>query len=104
MAGYHSYDRTYRRNSGLRIFTAQPEVDSDLILIAACYGAGTLASLLAWRSGRLAIVVGHGAALAGSVVGLHLALAVLLGDAGTALHQPLPPLFPFARMSLRVDG
>src|SRR5665811_1717923 len=72
--------------------------------MAACYGAGALSSLLAWWSGRLALGVGHLAALAGAVVGLGVSLGVLLGDPGRTLTQPLPVLFPFARLSLSVDG
>jgi hydrogenase-4 component B len=74
------------------------------LLMAACYGAGALASLLAQWSGRLALVVGHLAALAGAVAGLGVSLGVLLGDPGRTLTQPLPDLFPFARLSLAVDG
>src|SRR5260370_29363426 len=74
------------------------------LLMAACYGAGALSSLLARWSGRLALGVGHLAALAGAVVGLGVSLGVLLGDPGRTLTQPLPALFPFARLSLSVDG
>ena len=80
------------------------DVDSGLSLMAACYGAGALSSLLARWSGRLALGVGHLAALAGAVVGLGVSLGVLLGDPGRTLTQPLPVLFPFARLSLSVDG
>src|SRR3990167_2754161 len=80
------------------------DVDSGLSVMAACYGAGALASLLARRSGRLAITVGHVAALAGAVMGLVVSLGVLLGEPGRTLTQPLPALFPFARLSLAVDG
>src|SRR5712671_4011939 len=72
--------------------------------MAALYGAGALSSLLARWSGRLALGVGHLAALAGAVVGLGVSLGVLLGDPGRTLIQPLPDLFPFARLSLSVDG
>jgi hydrogenase-4 component B len=44
------------------------------------------------------------AALAGAVVGLALSIGVLLGGPGRVLTQPLPVLFPFARLSLAVDG
>ena len=74
------------------------------LLMAACYGAGALSSLLAWWSGRLALGVGHLAALAGAVVGLGVSLGVLLGEPGRKLTQSLPVLFPFARLSLAVDG
>jgi NADH:ubiquinone oxidoreductase subunit 5 (subunit L)/multisubunit Na+/H+ antiporter MnhA subunit len=72
--------------------------------MVACYATGALASLFAWRSGRLAIGVGHAAALAGAVVGLGVSLAVLLGGPAQTLTQPLPDLFPFARLSLVIDG
>jgi len=75
-----------------------------MLLMAACYGAGALSSLLARGSGRLALGVGHLAALAGAVVGLAVSLGVLLGDPGSTLTLPLPDLFPFARLSLAVDG
>ena len=80
------------------------DVHSALNLMAACYGAGALSSLLARWSGRVTLVVGHLAALAGAVAGLGVALGVLLGDPGPTLTQPLPDLFPFARLSLAVDG
>ena len=74
-------------------------------MIAACYGAGALSSLLLARwSGRLALVVAHLAALAGAVAGVGLSLRVLLGEPGRTLIQPLPVVFPFARLSLSVDG
>jgi hydrogenase-4 component B len=70
--------------------------------MAACFGAGALSSVLARWSGRLALGLGHLAALAGALVGLGVSLAVLLG---TSLGpRPLPDLFPFARLSLAVDG
>jgi hydrogenase-4 component B len=79
--------------------------------MAACYGAGALACLLARWSGRLALGVGHLAALAGALAGLGVSLGVLLGaplapgsTGGRTLTQPLPDLFPFARLSLAVDG
>src|SRR5712692_2269320 len=73
--------------------------------MAACYGAGALSSLLLARwSGRLGLAVGHLAALAGAVAGVGISLGVLLGEPGRTLTQPLPVLFPFARLSLSVDG
>jgi len=72
--------------------------------MAACYGAGALTSLLARWSGRLALSVGHLAALAGAVVGLGVSLDLLLGAPGRIVSQPLPGLFPFAQLSLSVDG
>jgi hydrogenase-4 component B len=44
------------------------------------------------------------AALAGAVTGIGISLGVLLGAPGHTLTQPLPALFPFAAMSLSVDG
>ena len=73
-------------------------------LIAACYGAGALSCLLARWSGRLALGVGHLAALAGAVAGLVVSLGLLLSPSGRTLIQPLPVLFPFARLSLAIDG
>jgi hydrogenase-4 component B len=81
------------------------DVDSGLGLMAACYGAGALSSLLLARwSGRLALAVGHLAALVGAVAGVGVSLGVLLGEPGRTLTRPLPALFPFARLSLAVDG
>ncbi|MBI2838222.1 MAG: hydrogenase 4 subunit B [Acidobacteria bacterium] len=74
------------------------------ILMASCYGAGALTLVLARWSGRLAIAAGHVAALAGAVAGLGVSLGVLLGDQGRTLTLPLPVLFPFARLSLSMDG
>ena len=71
------------------------DVDSGPSLIAACYGAGALSFLLARWSGRLALDVGHLAALAGAVAGIGVSLGVLLGEPGRTLTQPLPILFPF---------
>ncbi|MBI2187315.1 MAG: hydrogenase 4 subunit B [Acidobacteria bacterium] len=60
--------------------------------------------LLARGSGRLAVGVGHVAACAGALVGLGLSLGVLLGEPGRTIIQPIPVLFPFARLSLSIDG
>ena len=73
-------------------------------LMAACYLAGALSSLLARWSGRLALGVGHAAALAAAVVGLRFSLGMLLTDPGRTLIVRLPALFPFAQLSLSVDG
>src|ERR1035437_9898238 len=72
--------------------------------MAACYGAGALSSLLALWSGRLALGVGHLAALAGAVVGLGVSLGVLLGDPGRTMTPPLPGLFPFFPLFLFLVG
>ena len=81
------------------------DVDSGPSLMAACYGAGALSSLLLARwSGRFALAVGHLAALAGAVAGVGVSLGVLLGVPGRTLTQSLPIFFPFARLSLSVDG
>jgi hydrogenase-4 component B len=80
-------------------------LEFGLSLMAACYGVGALSSLLLARwSGRLALGVSHVSAFAGAVVGLRVSLGVLLGVPGRTLTQPLPILFPFARLSLSVDG
>jgi hydrogenase-4 component B len=80
-------------------------LEFGLSLMAACYGVGALSSLLLARwSGRLALGVGHLSACAGAVVGLRVSLGVLLGVPGRTLTQPLPALFPFARLVLSVDG
>ncbi|HBB40214.1 MAG: hydrogenase 4 subunit B [Nitrospirae bacterium CG18_big_fil_WC_8_21_14_2_50_70_55] len=73
-------------------------------MMAGCYGVGALGALLAPLSGRLALRVGHLAGLGGAVAGIGVALSVLGGAPGMVLRQPLPDLFPFARMSLAVDG
>ncbi len=81
------------------------DVGSGPGLMAACYGAGALSALLLARwSGRVALAAAHAAALAGAVAGAALSLGVLLGEPGRTLIQPLPMLFPFARLSLSVDG
>ncbi len=80
------------------------DTSAGLGLIAACYGAGALSFLLARWSGRLALRVGHLAALAGAIAGLAVSLGVLLGEPGRAQTVPLPHLFPFARLSLSLDG
>ncbi len=79
-------------------------IHSSPNLMAACYGAGALSALLSRWSGRLALGAGHLAALAGAVAGVGVALGVLLGAPGQVLIQPLPDLFPFARLSLSIDG
>jgi hydrogenase-4 component B len=80
-------------------------VESGLGVIAACYAAGALASpLLARRSARLALAVSHLAALAGAVAGIAVSLGLLLDRPGQPLVRQLPALFPFARLSLSVDG
>ncbi|MGZ8880406.1 MAG: proton-conducting transporter transmembrane domain-containing protein, partial [Halobacteriota archaeon] len=88
------------------LFTApnQEILLTGTFVIAACYGAGALSSLLVWWSGRLSLVAGHLAALAGAVAGIGVSLGILLGDPGRTLTQPLPVIFPFARLSLSVDG
>jgi hydrogenase-4 component B len=80
------------------------DVGWGLNLMAACYGAGALSSLLTRWAGRRALGAGHLAAAAGAVTGLVVSLDVLLGAPGRTLTQPLPALFPFARLSLAVDG
>jgi hydrogenase-4 component B len=86
------------------IATNQELLVTGVLLMAACYGAGALSSLLARWSGRFVLGVGHAAALVGAVAGLGVSLGVLLGGPGRTLTLPLPVLFPFARLSLSVDG
>ncbi|MBI4819928.1 MAG: hydrogenase 4 subunit B [Deltaproteobacteria bacterium] len=71
---------------------------------AACYGAGALACLLVPASQRKAVALGHLGALAGSVVGLVVAVSALVGATPLPIRVELPSLFPFASMSLVVDG
>ena len=73
-------------------------------LIAACYGAGALSSVLARWSGRFALGMGHIAALAGAVAGIGFSAGLLLESPSRTLTQPLPAFFPFARLSLSIDG
>ena len=80
------------------------DLTPGLSLIAACFAVGAMSSLLARWSGRLALGAGHLAALAGAVAGLGVSIGVLLGEPGSTLTQPLPVLFPFAQLSLVVDG
>jgi hydrogenase-4 component B len=48
--------------------------------------------------------LGHLLTLAGAVAGAGVAFGVLLGGSATATHVTLPQIFPFAEMSLTVDG
>ncbi|MFI5379488.1 MAG: proton-conducting transporter membrane subunit [Tepidisphaerales bacterium] len=50
------------------------------------------------------LLLGHLLTLAGAVAGAAVALGVLLGGSAPPLHVALPPMFPFAKMSLSVDG
>ncbi|MBZ5557699.1 MAG: hydrogenase 4 subunit B [Acidobacteriia bacterium] len=80
-------------------------IESGPGVMAACYGAGALLSLLLARwSGRLALGLSHLAAAAGAAAGLALSLGLLLGEPGRTLIQPLPNIFPFAKLSLSIDG
>ncbi len=80
------------------------DVDAGLTSVAACFAAGALVSLLLARwSGRLALGAAHMGAFAGAVAGIAVSLAVLLGD-GATINHPLPALFPWAQLSLAVDG
>ncbi len=75
-----------------------------LTVVAVCYAAGALSSMVAWRSGRLALGVAHGWAFLGGTLGVIVALGVLLAGPDCYLTLPLATLFPFARQSLSVDG
>jgi hydrogenase-4 component B len=83
---------------------SQLTLRAGVYIIAGCYGAGVLSSVLARWSGRAALVIGHLAALAGAVTGVGVSLGVLLGNPGGTLTVALPAFFPFARLSLAVDG
>ena len=75
---------------------------TGMLLMAVCYGAGAFSSLLAWWSGRLALGVGHLAALAGAVIGLGVSLGVLLGEPGRTLTRAIVPQhYEQQRVSLR---
>ncbi len=53
---------------------------------------------------RVVVWLGHLVVLAGALVGAAVALGVLAGRSAAPLHLALPRLFPFAAMSLSVDG
>ena len=73
-------------------------------VMAACFAAGALACLMARWAPRSAVVIGHLGVLAGAIAGGGVALALLIGGPVEPLRIALPELFPFARMSLAVDG
>jgi hydrogenase-4 component B len=73
-------------------------------VMALCFGLGALASLLARLSPRLATLAGHLAILGGAFAGSAVALDQLSGASHGPLRVALPELFPFARLSLSVDG
>jgi hydrogenase-4 component B len=75
-----------------------------LRLMFACYGGGAVACVLTRRLPRLSLTLGHLGMLAGAVVGAAAAIQTLLGTASAPMSGDLPPLFPFVRMSLAVDG
>jgi len=76
-----------------------------LELMLGAYAAGAAASLLAQRSARATRFLGHLGLLVGALAGVVLAIRHL-GDAssGPALRVELPSLFPFAHLSLVLDG
>lgn len=80
------------------------DAGSGLGLMAVCYGLGALSCLLGRWSPRSAIRLGHLASFAGGVAGLRVSIGVLLAGPGATLTHALPALFPFARLSLVVDG
>jgi hydrogenase-4 component B len=53
---------------------------------------------------RIAVWLGHLSILAGALAGAVIALGVLAGGSAPPLHVVLPGFFPFAAMSLSVDG
>lgn len=74
-----------------------------IVVMSACFASGAAASLLAVRWPRLALWVGHAALTLGALAGAFVALTVL-GGGGAPVHLDLPVLFPFARLTLSVDG
>jgi hydrogenase-4 component B len=79
-----------------------------LTLMLGAYAAGAAASLLAHRSARATRFLGHLGLLVGALAGVVLAIRHLAsassGRAGATLSMELPNLFPFARLSLVLDG
>src|SRR5450830_849293 len=69
------------------------------------YAAGATASLLAPRSARTARALGHFGLCVGALAGVALAIRCTAGGAsGATLRVELPSLFPFAHLSLVLDG
>ncbi len=73
-----------------------------LLIMAGCYALGAVAALGARLSPRLALVAGHLGVLAGAGTGIVVAFGVLMG--GSVAPVALPGLFPFARLSVALDG
>src|SRR5450756_1003942 len=65
------------------------------------YAAGATASLLAPRSARTARALGHFGLCVGALAGVALAIRCA---SGATLRVELPSLFPFAHLSLVLDG
>jgi hydrogenase-4 component B len=76
-----------------------------LELMLGAYAAGAAASLLARRSPRAARALGHLGLLVGAIAGVALATRQLLeAPSGPAMRLHLPVLFPFAELTLALDG
>jgi len=75
---------------------------SILWLMLAGYGVGALGCLLARFSSAAANIVAHLGMLIGAISGVALALGGIAS--GNVLRVALPRLFPFATMSLALDG
>ncbi|MBI2372463.1 MAG: hydrogenase 4 subunit B [Deltaproteobacteria bacterium] len=70
-----------------------------------CFNAvGAAAALLSSRSSRWALQLGHLGALGSGLIGAFLSGSALVGSTPLPIHVDLPPLIPFARMSLHLDG
>jgi hydrogenase-4 component B len=69
------------------------------------YAAGATASLLARRSPSAARALGHSGLCVGALAGVALAIRCTAGGgSGATLRVELPSLFPFANLSLALDG
>ena len=79
-----------------------------LVLMLGAYAAGATASLLARRSASATRALGHFGLCVGALAGVALAIRRMTGGgsgaAGHALRAELPSLFPFAKLSLVLDG
>jgi hydrogenase-4 component B len=69
------------------------------------YAAGATASLLARRSASVTRALGHFGLCVGALAGVALAIRCTAGgSSGAPLRVELPSLFPFAHLSLILDG
>ncbi len=78
---------------------------NGLLIMLGAYCAGAAVSLLGGRRAQAVRVIGHACLLAGALAGVIVAVPYLLGGAAQpALHAALPRFFPFADLSLALDG